>query len=129
MLGTAPREGLALTMLDTRDLQRRLDELQDMADAHEEDPENEPELDEEEASELAELVTLSDEVSEWHDGATLIPVSDFEDYARDLADDLGMIPSDAAWPLTCIDWEKAAGELEQDYSEVTYLGTDYLVRS
>lgn len=33
------------------------------------------------------------------------------DYAESLADDLGMVPSTLAWPLTCIDWEHAGREL------------------
>jgi antirestriction protein len=40
------------------------------------------------------------------------------EFAYSLADDSGMIPADAAWPLTCIDWEAAWRELEVsgDYS-------------
>jgi antirestriction protein len=60
--------------------------------------------------------------------AQLIAESDFEDYARELAEDIGAIPDDASWPCTCIDWEKAARELQTDYSSVTYDGTDYLYR-
>ena len=83
----------------------------------------------EEKEELAELEELESEISEWRHGETLIPENQFEDYARELAEDCGMIPDNAEWPCTCIDWERAARELAMDYSIVTYQGTDYYVRS
>jgi len=82
-----------------------------------------------EQTELAELDELESEISEWRHGETLIPESDFEDYARQLADDIGAVPDESRWPCACIDWEWAARELAMDYSTVTYQGTDYLVRS
>jgi hypothetical protein len=36
---------------------------------------------------------------------------DVEAYAYDLAEDLGSVPDDARWPLTCIDWTRAAWDL------------------
>lgn len=62
------------------------------------------------------------------DGITMIRDSYFEQYARDLADDIGAVSSDASWPNTCIDWEKAASELQVDYSTVDYDGVTYWVR-
>ena len=38
-------------------------------------------------------------------------------FAEDMADQLGSINDNAAWPYTCIDWEWAARELMMDYSE------------
>jgi antirestriction protein len=35
-----------------------------------------------------------------------------EDYAQELAGELGAVPSDVSWPCTCIDWERAARDLE-----------------
>lgn len=58
----------------------------------------------------------------------LIAESDFEEYAEELAEECGMVNSDAGWPNNCIDWEKAARELAQDYSLVTFRGTDYYWR-
>ena len=58
----------------------------------------------------------------------LIAESDFEEYAEELADDIGAVPADAGWPNNCIDWEKAARELAMDYSLVTFRGTDYYWR-
>ena len=60
--------------------------------------------------------------------ASLIADSYFEDYARELADDIGAIDSRAAWPLTYIDWARAADALKQDYTGVTILGNDYWYR-
>lgn len=40
-----------------------------------------------------------------------------EDFAEQLAEDLGLINSDAQWPNNCIDWEQAAKELMYDYSD------------
>jgi hypothetical protein len=59
---------------------------------------------------------------------TLIPEDEFEDYARELAEDIGAIPAGMGWPLYCIDWERAARELSADYNRVTFRGTDYLIR-
>ena len=84
----------------------------------------------EEREELEELETLENEISEWRHGETLIREEDFEDYAREMAEDMhGRAIRDATWPFTCIDWSQAAEELAMDYSTVTYQGQDYLVRS
>ena len=40
-----------------------------------------------------------------------------EDFAQNLADDLGLIPSEYSWPASCIDWDQAARELMMDYME------------
>lgn len=82
--------------------------------------------------ELSALRSLSDEASGyaegWRYGATLIRDDYFEDYARELAKDIGAISGDEAWPCTCIDWEQAADELKQDYTCVDFAGTEYWVR-
>lgn len=40
-----------------------------------------------------------------------------EDFARNMAEEVGAINSEAHWPHNCIDWEQAARELMQDYFE------------
>ena len=40
-----------------------------------------------------------------------------EDFARDMADQLGAVDKNALWPNNCIDWEYAAHELMYDYAE------------
>ena len=65
----------------------------------------------------------------WEDGETLIRESYFEDYAQELADDIGAIPRDVAWPYTCIDWERAARELQYDYTGADFDGVTYYYRA
>jgi hypothetical protein len=85
---------------------------------------------EDEESELAELETLENEISDFMHGEAMIPEDCFEDYARELAEDLHWkAVREASWPFTCIDWSEAAEELRQDYSEVEYQGQTYLARS
>lgn len=95
------------------------------------------EWDEENAEELRTLEALLEECKgnggdEQYEGdwypVTLIRDSYFEDYAQELADDIGAIPKNVAWPCTCIDWEKAARELRMDYTTVDFDGVDYYTR-
>jgi antirestriction protein len=86
------------------------------------------------AAELLALRALVEELEscsgeDVRHGATLIRDSDFESYARDLAEEVGAINRDASWPNTYIDWERAADELKMDYSSVEYDGVTYWVRS
>lgn len=41
-----------------------------------------------------------------------------EDFAQNLADDLGAVDQNLSWPNNCIDWEYAARELMMDYNEI-----------
>lgn len=83
-----------------------------------------------EKTELEELETLENEISEFMHGETMIPENDFEDYAREMAEGIhGKAVREAAWPFTCIDWTEAAEQLQQDYSTVEYQGKSYYVRS
>ncbi len=59
---------------------------------------------------------------------TLIADSHFEDYARELAEDIGAISRDDSWPHNFIDWERAAHALQQDYSSVTWNGNEFWYR-
>lgn len=61
---------------------------------------------------------------------TMIPEIEFEDYARGLAYDCGIISDkNDNWPLNCIDWEEAADQLRMDYNEVEVDGKTYLFRN
>ncbi len=51
----------------------------------------------------------------------------FQTYAEELTADLGLI-KETSWPYSCIDWEKAVTELQQDYSQVDYNGVTYWYR-
>jgi hypothetical protein len=88
--------------------------------------------DEDDILELAALQTLAEEAggyaSDWEYGETLIRDSCFEEYARQLAEDCGMIPDNLSWPVSCIDWEQAARELQMDYTSVNFGGVMYWIR-
>lgn len=59
------------------------------------------------------------DIAEYEDNAenepTLISDSYFIEYARELAEDCGMVDANATWPNNCIDWKWAARELQYDY--------------
>jgi hypothetical protein len=59
---------------------------------------------------------------------TLIADSYFEDYARELATDIGAIDDSYIWPASCIDWKMAAEHLKMDYTSVTFEGREYWIR-
>lgn len=105
-------------ILDSRDIEKRIDYLEGSED-------------EDDIEERKTLLALKEEAEgycDWHDGATLIRESYFQEYAKQLAEDLGAIDRNAAWPLNCIDWEEAADELKADYTEVDFDGVTYFVR-
>lgn len=80
---------------------------------------------------LDALYALQEEAEgspDWQYGETLIRDDYFEDYARELAEDIGAVNPDAAWPLSFIDWEAAADALRSDYFSVTFEGETYWIR-
>jgi len=79
-------------------------------------------------TEFVEIEEISGYSADWEYGTTLIRDSYFKEYAQDLAEEIGAIPSDAGWPNTCIDWDQATAELQMDYSSVTLAGIDYWIR-
>lgn len=82
--------------------------------------------------ELQPLLDLQDEAEpycpDWRHGATLIADSYFEEYAYELAKDIGAVNEDMSWPCDCIDWTKAADGLKMDYTSVDFDGETYWVR-
>ena len=102
-----------MDIIDTRDLNKRLNELEDEREALEDavttlkdeakdcDPDEKEEYDdnvidaiealkewdEEYKEELDELCAMRDEISEWRRGEALIAEEDFVEYAKQLADD------------------------------------------
>lgn len=40
-----------------------------------------------------------------------------EEFAQEMADQLGLLDKNMSWPYNCIDWEYAAKELMYDYFE------------
>lgn len=117
-----------MTYLDLRDLADEWQALLDDEDLDTLTREEETAKYHDLCSELGVSPAEPDTLRSW-DETTLIPDSEFEDYARELAEDIGAIDREAAWPLTYIDWSAAAHALRMDYTCVTYDDADYLIRS
>lgn len=137
-------------VIDSRDVIARIGELEsELADAHEAEAggadvacefeawlariaDTDGHECQDAAVELQILRALESEAggcSDWEHGEALIRDSYFEEYARQLADDCGMVPDNLTWPCDCIDWERAARELQMDYTSVSFDGVDYWIRS
>lgn len=86
----------------------------------------------EDQEELDRLYEFAEEakgyVPDWEYGETFISDDYFEDYARELAEDIGAIDPNASWPLNHIDWEAAADGLKMDYTSFEYEGMTYWAR-
>ena len=85
-----------------------------------------------EQEELDALLELESEIGSLEDaarnGAQFIDEDYFVEYAKELAFDIGAVSNDVEWPCYHIDWDAAAEDLKQDYTEVEFDGNDYLVR-
>ena len=131
--------------IDVRDIISRVEELREERDdlqtaldgGSQEDVNALAEWETDNAEELAELESLLDDLNgmggdeqwegDWYP-VTLIRDSYFQDYAQELAEECCMIDTNAKWPMTCIDWEQAARELQYDYSSVEVNGVTYWTR-
>lgn len=113
-------------IIDSRDVIARIAELEAESGGLDDELD---ELEQEELTALRELASEGETLADWPHGETLIRDSYFEDYARELADDIGAIDSNASWPLNHIDWKAAAEELQVDYTEIDYDGVTYWARS
>lgn len=86
----------------------------------------------EDRDELKALQGLQSEAegySDWTHGATLIRDSYFPRYAEELASDISDYDTrKVSWPFTCIDWDRAATELQADYTSVEFDGETYWIR-
>jgi len=60
--------------------------------------------------------TIQEAFDQWEE-AYQGKYNDDEEFAYDLAEQLGAIDKKASWPNTCIDWEQAAEEIMYDYFE------------
>lgn len=111
-------------VIDSREVIKRIEDLEDELQAEI--------IGDDDKDELAALQELQKEAEgyseDWLHGSTLVRDSYFQEYAQELAEDCGMIKSNATWPNNCIDWEEAARQLKQDYTEVDFDGVTYWVR-
>jgi hypothetical protein len=114
-------------ILDSRQIIERIEYLESFVEDENSDPDD---LDAA-RRELSILQRLAEEgryADDWQYGVTMIRDSYFENYAQETAEDCGMINREVRWPYTCIDWERAAQELQQDYSSVGFDGVTYWIR-
>ena len=87
-------------------------------------------------TELAELEALMDEMAgnggdeQWEGvwyPSTLIQDSHFTDYAKEMLEDCGTIPTDLpSW--VAIDWDQTAEAVQQDYTSVYFDGNTFWYR-
>lgn len=131
-------------IIDSRDIQERIDELQtefeNLIDAVENAEDSDLKIVEEEletwldvnGDEYVSLVAFKNEAesytSEWDYGNAFISDGYFEDYARELAEDIGAVDKKASWPNQFIDWNAASEALKIDYSEIIFDDVSYWVR-
>ena len=110
-------------LIDSRDIIERIEDLQIDIDS----------LDSDEKEELDTLIELQSQCEDyspdWQYGESLIRNSYFKEYAQELAEDIGAIPSDLNWPACHIDWDEAADHLKMDYTSVDFDGVEYWIRS
>lgn len=120
------------TSLEDLSLEDRIDS-RDVADwlaEYDDDGEYDRERDDA-AHELARVIrTMAEDLDGegWEWGIGFIADRDFEEYARELAEEIGAVPEHYAWPTSCIDWEQAARELRVDYSAIEINGRTFWYR-
>jgi len=110
-------------IIDSRDVIDRIEWLEDERDGLGINDEEVDELDE-----LQRLALEGDNLSNWLDGVTLIRDSYFKEYAQDYADDCGYLAGTQSWPYDCIDWDRAARELQMDFTSIEFDGITYWTR-
>ena len=127
-------------IIDSRDLQETIDALQSEIDGAEITLNEETSQYEDKEgvvwdSEVETLESLKEFATEFEGyapdyryGEAAIRDTYFKEYAQELASDIGAMRDKQAWPLNCIDWEKATRELQMDYSSIDFDGVTYWVR-
>lgn len=92
---------------------------------------DEASLDDDEKEELARLLDLQEQVtqycSDWPYGVILIREDGFIEYCREEVESCGFLPRDLPWWIA-IDWDKTARNMRGDYSRVDVAGYTYLFR-
>jgi hypothetical protein len=115
---------VANAVIDPREIDERITELEHLSDIHGEHFGEEP------ARELADLIALRASVTnrsgrDW-DSAILVRADHFEDYARDQAED---VYGEGAVALgSFVDWPAYARRVAGDYQRVEFDGATYLFR-
>ncbi len=136
-------------VLDSRDIIKRLEELESLREeaieAAKEEASEDLEEDEEpkeidpstfawdEKEEYEELKKFADECEsegavDWTYGCTLIHTDYFTEYCEELVKDIGDLPAEIPQYLV-IDWEKTAENLMTDYGTAEFDGQTYFFRN
>ena len=114
--------------LDKETIDMKLAELELEFEEIEDEETQEAEELAEEIQELQDLmVECEDMFPDWNYGEQLIHEDDFEEYARDLAEDIFSADFNI-WPFNLIPWDHAAEQLMVDYGEIEFEGETYLGR-
>lgn len=120
-------------VIDSRDVIEAIAEIESELDDMQASG-TEPDSDEraelvDELSRLRDFAAAGESLADWQYGEALVRDSYFEDYARELADDIGAVDKDHGWPSSFIDWPAAADALKQDYTPIEFDGVTYWGRS
>lgn len=83
---------------------------------------------------INEVIKQGEDCADWRYGESLIKEEYFQDYTEHLVDDCYELPKEMTsgeWPYRhmTIDWEAAAEELKQDYTEIDCGDNTYYIRS
>jgi hypothetical protein len=131
---------LSADYIDVRDIIARVEQLEPLRQPGPVDLGNDEDNEAPQDELFAELATLESVLADlagnggdekWRDvwyPVSLIRESYFEDYARELAEDIGAIDRNASWPNQHIDWEAAAEALLIDYTSTEIEGVTYYFR-
>lgn len=122
---TAPT--LGDDFLDSRDVISRIADLTEQLAGELNEYDDRDELTQE-LTDLTALAEQGESLDDWTYGVQLILDSYFQEYAEQFADDIGAIDRNASWPLTHIDWEAAARDLQSDYTAIEVAGYTYWAR-
>jgi hypothetical protein len=112
-----------MDLIDSRNVEERIAYLSDEV---EEDLATDDEKRELET--LLDLHEWAEGYCDWLHGATLVRDTYFKEYAQELAEDVGAIDTEHGWPAYCIDWDRAARDLQMDYIAVEFDGVTYWVQ-
>lgn len=89
-----------------------------------------PAVEREELKKLRDFRSELEGYCDWTSGEVLIEESYRQTYAEQIAEEIGAIDKDANWPLRHIDWEAATDELFRfDYTSADIEGFTYYART
>jgi len=92
-------------------------EVKDLLERLEDEPDN------------LNLQNSREEIEALDISTTLIREDDFAAFAKQEANEIGLVTEvDDNWLFDCIDWQKAADKLKEDYFDIEIEGVDYLYR-